>query len=55
MQNTGLVLLVFAFVFAVIAAFFNPLPAGRWHFGWLAVAFWIAAELFAGASHAFLH
>jgi hypothetical protein len=54
MQNLGLVLLCFAFVFAVIAACFNPpVPSGRWHFGWLAVAFLIAAEIFAGAGRAF--
>lgn len=45
MQNLGLVLLVFAFVFALIAAVFQP-AFGRWHLGWMAVAFWIAAELF---------
>jgi hypothetical protein len=52
MQNIGLVLLVFAFVCAVLAATWNPGPLGRWHLGWAAVAFWIAAELFGGlASH----
>jgi len=48
MQNIGLILLVFAFVFACIAAAYNLAPAGRWHFGWMAVAFWIAAELLGG-------
>lgn len=50
MQNVGLIFLVFAFVFAVIAASFNlnPYPFGRWHFGWLAVACWIASELLGG-------
>jgi hypothetical protein len=47
MQNVGLILLVFAFVFACIAAFYQP-GIGRWHFGWLAVAFWIASELLGG-------
>ncbi len=51
MQNVGLVLLVFAFVCAFLAAIWNQYPAGpntRWHLGWAAVAFWIAAELFGG-------
>ena len=47
MQNVGLILLVFAFVFAVIAACVMQ-GTGRWHFGWGAVAFWIAAELIGG-------
>jgi hypothetical protein len=47
MANLGLVLLVFAFVFAVIAGTIMT-AAGRWHFGWCAVAFMLAAELFAG-------
>ena len=54
MQNIGLILLVFAFVFAVIAACFNPIPAGRWHFGWLAVACWIGSELIGGIAR-FVH
>lgn len=47
----GLILLVFAFVFAVIAAVFPSLerPWGRVHFGWLALAFFIASFLFAKA------
>lgn len=51
MQNIGLILLVFAFVFACIAAGFPAGPNGYWgrfHFGWLAVAFWIASELIGG-------
>jgi hypothetical protein len=47
MQNIGLILLVFAFVFACIAAAFQP-AFGRWHAGWLAIAFWIASELLGG-------
>jgi hypothetical protein len=45
MNNT--ILLVFAFVFFCIAAFFNPtLPAGtpwygRFHFGWAGLAVWV--------------
>jgi hypothetical protein len=52
MQNLGLVLLVFAFVLSVIAGCFI-VTTGRFHLGWLAVAFWIASELFAGVSKAF--
>lgn len=55
----GQILLVFAFVFAVIAALFTTgwpwgpvAPAGRgpWgvHFGWLAIAFWILSILIGG-------
>lgn len=46
------IMLVFAFVCAVIATIFNPrLPAetpwyGRFHFGWAAIAFYIATMLF---------
>jgi hypothetical protein len=47
MQNLGLILLVFAFVFAVIAATVFE-SQGRWHFGWGAVAFWIASQLIGG-------
>ena len=47
MQNIGLILLVFAFVFAVIATCFVE-QNGRWHFGWAAVASWIASELIGG-------
>lgn len=52
MQNVGLILLVFAFVFAVIAA---TVMAGvdRWNFGWAAVAFWIASELIGGLGRVF--
>jgi hypothetical protein len=49
--NLGLVLLVFAFVFAVIAACVM-VQAGRFHLGWAAIAFWIAAELFTGLGRA---
>jgi hypothetical protein len=53
MQNVGLILLVFAFVFACIAACFVTQLAPRWHFGWLAVAFWIASELLGGLGRVF--
>jgi hypothetical protein len=45
------ILLVFAFVFAVIAALFVSTvnrPPLAIHFGWLAVAFWILAVLLGG-------
>ena len=51
----GLVLLAFAFVFAVGAAVphmrFDPY---RMHLGWAATAFWIASELF-GRTGPYLH
>ncbi len=47
MANLGLILLVFAFVFAVIAAAVMQGTA-RFHFGWTAVAFWIGSELLGG-------
>lgn len=50
MQNVPLILLVFAFVFAVIAASFMQ-SLNRWHFGWAAVACWIAAELLGKVTH----
>ena len=46
-----LILLVFSFVLAVIAALVAPVPIGAWprlHFGWLALAFLVAALLFGG-------
>jgi len=49
MQNLGLILLVFAFVFAVIAAAIMP-GTGRWNFGWAAIACWIASQLIGGLS-----
>lgn len=52
MQNLGLVLLVFAFVFALIAACFAEDIRG-FKIGWVAVTFWIAAELFGGLARAF--
>jgi hypothetical protein len=45
------ILLVFAFVFAVIAALFITTlarPPVTIHFGWLAVAFWILSVLVVG-------
>lgn len=43
----GTILLVFAFVFAVIATLGISIP--RVHFGWLAIAFWILSILLGGA------
>lgn len=54
----GLILLVFAFVFAVIAAIFIASvsrPPLSIHFGWLAVALLIAALIFGGGHLAALH
>ena len=53
MANLGLVLLVFAFVCAVLASVWSPQPTPRWHLGWAAVAFWIAAEIFGGVGRLF--
>jgi len=50
MQNTGLILLVFGFVCAVLAAF--NVPGGRFDLGWAAIAFWIASELLGGLGRA---
>jgi hypothetical protein len=47
----GQILLVFAFVFAVIASLFVTniaRPPLAVHFGWLAVAFWLLAVLLGG-------
>lgn len=52
MANVGLILLCFAFVFAVIAATIMT-ASGRWHFGWGAIAFWIASELIGGLGRVF--
>jgi hypothetical protein len=52
MANLGLILLCFAFVFAVIAAAIMT-GSGRWHFGWTAIAFWIAAQLLGGLGKVF--
>jgi len=52
MQNVGLIFLVFAFVFAVIAGTIMT-TTGRFHFGWCAVAFWIASELLGGLGRVF--
>ena len=46
MQNLGLILLVFAFVTAVIESRIQQV--GFWHLGWAALALWIASELIGG-------
>jgi hypothetical protein len=52
MANLGLVLLVFAFVCAVLAAVLNP-QLSRFHLGWAAISFWLAAEIFGGVGRIF--
>ena len=50
----GQILLVFAFVFAVIAALFVAevsRPPITVHFGWLALAFWILSVLLSGLGY----
>jgi len=44
------ILLVFAFVCAVLAAAAWPVGIARPHLGWCAIAFWIASELFGHAA-----
>jgi hypothetical protein len=51
MQNVGLILLVFAFVFAVIAIRWWSLPP--WNFLAASIACWIAAELVGGLGRVF--
>jgi hypothetical protein len=46
MQNVGLILLVFAFVFACVSVRVSSI--GVWSVLPLAIAFWIAAELVGG-------
>jgi uncharacterized membrane protein (DUF485 family) len=51
--SVGVILLVFGFVCALLAAFLQPQPPGtpiwgRVHLGWLAIAFLIAAMIFGG-------
>jgi len=48
-MQIGLILLVFAFVLACIASRI-PGVAG-WNLGWLAIAVWIASELFGRIVH----
>lgn len=43
------ILMVFAFVLAVLAAY--GVPAGRWQLGWAALAFYFAALLFGDVTH----
>ena len=52
MQNAGLILLVFSFVFAVIAAT-TMTQAGRFHLGWASIACWIDSELIGGLGRVF--
>ncbi len=52
MQNIGLILLVFAFVFAVLAS--RGIGSPPWQLGWAAIACWIASELIGGLAR-FVH
>jgi hypothetical protein len=45
----GTILLVFAFVLAVLAAY--GIPAGRWNLGWAALACYFASLLFGNLQH----
>lgn len=45
-----LILMVFAFVLACLAAY--GIPAGRWNLGWAALAFFFAALLLGGVGPA---
>jgi hypothetical protein len=48
MGNVGLILLVFAFVCAVIAAAWQENIGGRVNMGWAALAFYLASLLIGG-------
>lgn len=52
MAHLGLVLLVFAFVFAVIASCIME-GSGRWNFGWAAIAFYLLSLIVGGVGKAF--
>jgi hypothetical protein len=47
MGQIGIILLVFAFVLAVLASYGGPWT-GRWQLGWGALAFYFASLLFDG-------
>jgi hypothetical protein len=51
MQNIGLILMVFGFVFFCIAA--RGIGPPPWSLGWLGLACWILAEIIAGATKVF--
>jgi hypothetical protein len=52
MANIGLILMAFAFVFFIIAAFWGPI-IGRVNFVALGLACWVGAELIGGAGRLF--
>lgn len=52
MQNLGLILLVFAFVFACLAS--RGIGSPPWQLGWASIACWIASELIGGLAR-FVH
>ena len=49
MGNIGLIILVFGFVFAVLAAY--GIGAPRWNLGWAALACLILALVLSGGAH----
>lgn len=51
MHNIGLILLVFAFVLAVLAS--RGIGSPPWQLGWAAIACWIASELIGGLTPLF--
>jgi|HubBroStandDraft_1064217.scaffolds.fasta_scaffold93403_2 hypothetical protein len=53
----GLILLVFAFVLAIVATFIESVPVAgtTLRFGWASLAFFYASLLFGGAHVALLH
>jgi len=52
MANLSLVFLVFGFVCAVLATVIGT-QQGRFHLGWAAISFWLAAEIFGGVERLF--
>jgi Na+/H+ antiporter NhaC len=51
MGTISLILLVFAFVCFVIAAFWNPPSPPRVLLGWFGLACWVLAEILGRAFH----
>jgi len=49
------ILLVFAFVLAVLAGFIPGPVYGRWHLGWVAMACYFASLLFGGVFSHLVH
>lgn len=55
MQNLGLILQVFAFVLFFIAAVFNSVAPHSPRLVAAGLCFWVASEIFGGASRLFAH